>query len=342
MIKQQQQNLAKEGILSPMDSLFLKGLAIAAMLWHHLFYTHPEYGSLIYRTSQLGKICVAIFLLISGYGVAHQYCNSREFHASHFLWHRLVKFYMNYWVVFLIVVPIGVFFYGRTLTIAYGNTPILSLLQDFCGMGGVNSYNITWWFNSLIIELYLLSPVLFYCYSHKKWLILGVAFCLQFIPLPPFLDNLGVYLFAFVLGIALKMDSGKINFCLKKRRTWVLILLLATILILRQIHYIPFLYGTAGDAWGALFLALIVIRGNLTQIKIIAPTLQFLGKHSMNIYMVHTFVIFYFYKELTYSFPNPILMFLFVLISSLCFSVVIEKGKKAFHMNNLINKLINK
>lgn len=113
MIKEQQQNLAKEGILSPMDSLFLKGLAIAAMLWHHLFYTHPEYGSLIYRTSQLGKICVAIFLLISGYGVAHQYCNSREFHASHFLWHRLVKFYMNYWVVFLIVVPIGVFFMGE-------------------------------------------------------------------------------------------------------------------------------------------------------------------------------------------------------------------------------------
>lgn len=55
--------------ISKQDSLIMKGIAICAMLWHHLFYTHPEYGKFVYELGQLGKVCVAIFLFVSGYGL---------------------------------------------------------------------------------------------------------------------------------------------------------------------------------------------------------------------------------------------------------------------------------
>lgn len=55
------------------DSKILKGIAICAMLWHHLFYEHPEYGKIVFHLALLGKVCVSMFLMISGYGLTKQY-----------------------------------------------------------------------------------------------------------------------------------------------------------------------------------------------------------------------------------------------------------------------------
>lgn len=58
--------------LSLHDTSILKGIAICAMLWHHLFYENPEYGLFVWHLALLGKVCVAIFLLLSGYGLTIQ------------------------------------------------------------------------------------------------------------------------------------------------------------------------------------------------------------------------------------------------------------------------------
>lgn len=54
------------------DTSILKGIAICAMLLHHLFYENPEYGRFVWHLALLGKVCVAIFLLLSGYGLTIQ------------------------------------------------------------------------------------------------------------------------------------------------------------------------------------------------------------------------------------------------------------------------------
>lgn len=51
----------------------IKGIAIIAMLVHHLFYEHPEYGEPTFQLALIGKVCVAIFLFLSGYGLSVQY-----------------------------------------------------------------------------------------------------------------------------------------------------------------------------------------------------------------------------------------------------------------------------
>lgn len=57
------------------DTSAVKGIAIIAMLVHHLFYQHPEYGMIIYQLGLVGKICVALFLFLSGYGLTLQFSN---------------------------------------------------------------------------------------------------------------------------------------------------------------------------------------------------------------------------------------------------------------------------
>jgi peptidoglycan/LPS O-acetylase OafA/YrhL len=59
--------------LSLDESLIIKGIAICLMLWHHLFYESPEYGEIVFQTAKFGKLCVALFLFISGYGLTIQY-----------------------------------------------------------------------------------------------------------------------------------------------------------------------------------------------------------------------------------------------------------------------------
>lgn len=59
-------------VLTLHDTSVLKGIAICAMLWHHLFLLHPEYGYVVFHLALLGKVCVAIFLLLSGYGLTIQ------------------------------------------------------------------------------------------------------------------------------------------------------------------------------------------------------------------------------------------------------------------------------
>ncbi len=52
-----------------------KGTALLLLLWHHLFYTHPEYGVFICESAIAAKVCVAIFIILSGYGLSESMKN---------------------------------------------------------------------------------------------------------------------------------------------------------------------------------------------------------------------------------------------------------------------------
>lgn len=63
--------------LSIQDSNVLKGVALILLLWHHLFYVDNgmysdikvwDYG-VVNQIGQLGKVCVALFVFLSGYGL---------------------------------------------------------------------------------------------------------------------------------------------------------------------------------------------------------------------------------------------------------------------------------
>ena len=74
--------------------------------------------------------------------------------------------------------------------------------------------------------------------------------------------------------------------------------------------------ATGMDAFFTLTLVLISLM-TIRKITFVSLIFQYLGKHSMNIFMIHTFIFAYFYRDFIYSFKYPILIFLVLLVFSL-------------------------
>jgi peptidoglycan/LPS O-acetylase OafA/YrhL len=156
------------------DTNFAKGIALCLMLIHHLFfYDFSYHGSKIvdiviggHQVSHLlsvySKVCVAMFSILSGYGLHKSIQNNPEGLKNFYLKH-LSKIYLTYWFIWAVFVPVGFVFFNRNLNTVYGNYSLLKLviqffgLQNFFGFGG---FNPTWWFMSTCIALYLLFPLL--------------------------------------------------------------------------------------------------------------------------------------------------------------------------------------
>ncbi len=76
-------------------------------------------------------------------------------------------------------------------------------------------------------------------------------------------------------------------------------------------------------------------------IKYINNILLFIGKHSMNIFLIHTFIRATYFRKFIYSFHYSLLIIFVLLIISLCISLFIELLKKYSKYNNLLKYIKN-
>lgn len=342
----------------------VKGIAICALLWHHLFFEHPEYGPITFKLSLTCKMCVALFVFLSGYGMATQYqkkyANSIEILLSkrqillnwgRFLLHRLIKFYLNYWIVFFLVVPLGIFVFSRTLVDAYGSEKPLwiSFLLDVLGMQVFKSYNITWWINRLFIVLWLSFPILYWSMRSKA--VSGLMLILLYLNPGSILLHLNFlafglssWLLSFALGIFIAVNGNFINRVLNKINRYAVLVfaIVVTIAFLyMRNHYVVHCFlGIKSDPFIAVFLSLAVVCiCRLSNRKI--SILGFVGKHSMNMYLIHTFIFSYFFHDFIYGFKNPCLIFLVLFSTSLLLSLAFETLKKIIGFYRFQTKIIN-
>lgn len=97
--------------ISKQDTSVMKGIAIIAMLCHHVYTGQPSwlepYSWCLTTLGVLGKVCVAMFLFCSGCGLAVQYDRSMVIALTvrekirttiKFVIKRLIKFYSAYWL----------------------------------------------------------------------------------------------------------------------------------------------------------------------------------------------------------------------------------------------------
>lgn len=300
-------------VLSRQDTAVMKGLAICAMLCHHLYGFPPEgvepYTGVLSWIGVLGKVCVALFLFCSGYGLAANYTPSSIKDDLKFIGRRLVKFYFNYWVIFLVFVPITIFAFHRPLSAAYGEECIWGhLVLDIFGLQGWNSYNITWWFNTLIIVLYTLFPLLYRAIRRKPWVavLLGMVIMRLSTRVPFDTIDLCTWQFPFVLGVVWKLYENKGG----KIQEWfvthslvskgVSLGLLVVTVVIRTYPIIPHWSGMRIDGFIASAIAMCVVT-ILRNSKHLMGSFDFMGKHSMNIYMTHTYFNGYWHPEWLYS-----------------------------------------
>lgn len=279
----------------------MKGIAICAMLCHHLYACPPEgvepYSGVLHWIGVLGKVCVALFLFCSGYGLAASYTPISVIEDLKFIGRRLVKFYLNYWVIFLIFVPITVFVFHRPLYAAYGENNVwLNLILDVFGMQGFDSYNITWWFNKLIITLYLLFPMLYRLVKIQPWIVLLIGFALMRFEshMPGSYVKILTWQNSFVLGLFWKLSEHKglsVQEWIVKHNVLsigISFILLIGIIIIRMYPIIPHWGGTRIDGFLSCAIALSVFF-ILRPLKHVKNVFAYLGKHSINIYLIHSF-----------------------------------------------------
>lgn len=170
----------KQDIFSLRDTNALKGLAIILMFYHHLF-AFPErlpkgirYEALFelsgvssaYAVAAIGKICVAIFVFLGGYGTYLSCTRSESFRTV--VGKRARSMYSALWSVFAVFIPLCIIFDIDRVTANYGD-----MLLNFLGLK--TSYNREWWFFAPYLILILFIPIIKKLADKSRNLAIGLA-----------------------------------------------------------------------------------------------------------------------------------------------------------------------
>lgn len=329
-----------------------KGIAICIMVYFHLFGAQDEttYHTVIPVIRNVlapyGNVCVVFFVLLTGYGFAAKNLRRREPYSRQIL-HRFLNLYQSYWIVFLLMLLIYPFLSSpeRGLTAIYGTTVmnfVERLLLDFLGLAhfvfksATCSLNQTWWYMGLAILLILLLPLLCSMWRAIGWGTFGIVLVASILfPDIRYLE----YFPAAALGVCLAGGNGFVQIQKKTRRLGgIIIHFIVVFLILfmwyrmRQ-HSCWIVQADTFAAYGICQFAFDL----LFPIPGLHNVLQWLGKHSANVFYVHSFVLVYWPKlsRFVYSFQWDWLIFFVTLGISLILSLIIEQIKKRTMYNQL-------
>ena len=338
-------------LLSKRDTNILKGVALLLLLLHHCFYTGAGFDDvvlhghpLVKNIGVLGKLCVAIFVFLSGYGLmATSLRQGRLGSLWMFYRRRFAKLMVNYWLIWLLFVPVGIFVFNRTFPIVYGDGYIYKALWDFLGLhlamtGSYWGYNPTWWFYSCIIMLYLLFPLVWCLRSLWPALIVLAFMFPTFASYVPIVARSGCcsYFMSFVCGAVMAYVGADIAMGGVKTRK---------ILLLGMLLLFACLYRFVIDSlvWDAAIVVLVVMLYQLISLPSwLERALQFLGVHSYNIFLFHTFIFALYFHDFIFWSRNPILIYTTLLLVCIPVSMGIEWLKSAVHINKLQEVLAGK
>ncbi|AFL68171.1 acyltransferase family protein [Sulfurospirillum barnesii] len=314
-----------------------KGMALMLILWHHLFYEKPESGWLVFQTALLAKVCVGIYVVLSGYGLAES-IKKRGMELGVFYKRRLLKLYMNYWLIALLFVPFGAWFMGRTLLSVYGEHSFEGFMIQMLGFHMFTwvsyGYNATWWFMSLIIVLYAIFPLVNFLSARFGWWFLAFCAALLFVPIPLVND----WIFPFAVGVFLSQRNGLVilfEWFQKRGVVGFFILLVATLFMAWYRQHGWLFDSVRADTFFGILLIIWTTKFSLF-FSWGKKALEFIGVHSFNIFLFHTFIYYYYFPDFIYGFYSPLLIFLVLLGVCLLISMVIERFKLLIGFDKLI------
>lgn len=338
------------------ETLICKGIAIIMMYIHHLFYPIDWYQEYpldlmflneyqITQIAYLGKICVAIFVFLTGYGYAKsQKLKQLSYEVS--VCKRLVRLLTGFWFVFILALISGIFLERSPLDVYGKNIPftVFYLILDGLGLSNIMktpTFNGTWWYMSYAILLVFITPYII------KWvkkapgtsLVISLIFP-RFLTSDIFISPFYWYSFTLVLGITCAEFNifERMNVYFKPKRHIDIILMLIVGYYLAKVRD-GFYDGVDGIL--AAFVCYTVYC-LISKIPLLNKTLMILGKHSMNLFFIHTFICVYYFRKFIFSFYYPIVVFGILLLITMLMSLSIEQLKKIIRYKRFEQKLYNK
>ena len=377
----------KDRSFSKYASRGIKGVAIILMLLHHCFlgrerWTGYEVSFAPFTEHQVtvlanfAKICVALFVFISAFGMAKSYLNfsepkaadknngilqKRNYYSDKTLT-RLFKLLWGFWGSFAVWQIFSLFNYYFGLTTCshsyvsvYGTGPksVLYFLTDALGLSelfNTPTFNGTWWYMSLAIIIILLMPLLTELYKRFGLIVVILAPLLpQFAGIEK--NHLTRYLFMIMLGILCadkdileKLYNFKVcknKYANKAIKFIVSFAVLIAFIKIRQYQgSLLAQYVEVMDAVIPLFVIYFCYEF-VVFVPIIRNILQLIGKHSTTIFLTHTFFRAYYLKDFTYSFKNATLIVIVLLVTSLIYSVIYDTVIERIGYYKLCDKIIH-
>lgn len=345
-------------------SLELKGIAIILMLFHHCFRLtkiydgcavsfYPFSETSVVNAAYVSKICVSFFAFISGYGLFLNYERKNE-SAQKWVLRRYVKTFSGYWLIWVISAIICQIIDGRTQKVFFsgglskGTVYCILNIIGIDNLFGTPTLNDVWWYMGAASVFIILIPVIYQC-KDNLWLLLALLIVIPRMLLRnngTIMTSSGTSAFSFfvplVLGCIFARYSlfERINRISKRTMLYMLLVEIWGIIFFYKIY----LYMDRSKYWEIHYgifpmICIIFIVEHVLQIKYFYKPLVTLGKHSMNIYLIHSFIQLYL-KKMIFSNRHFLIITFTMIVLSLAASIIIEWFKQLFRYNERLNNLL--
>lgn len=352
----------------------MKGIAIIILLFHHCFLNAQRWATVPYEKlattkgwgyypisfapfsshtiqylASFSKICVAMFVFMTGYGMWVSYeSQKKKTTMSNYIKKRMVTLMTGFLIIFavteILAIPTGRFIevYGHDFR------SVVYMIIDALGLAkllGTPLFCLTWWYMSLAIVLIMIFPFVHSMMEKYQWIVVVASIIVPRACGFGQSTDLFRYLLAYTLGMyfaqhdllaRIKERFMEQNMARKLLSLIVSLIGLAVIIKCRQNAWIGWKYLDFWDGFAAMYVIVIsyiyILNG-----KWIVKGLGFLGKHSMNIFLIHSFYRDVFFHEFTYSFYYAWLDYIVLMVISLVTSIVLEWFKKLIRYEKFID-----
>lgn len=352
----------------------MKGIAIIIMLFHHCFLNAQRWATVPYEKlattkgwgyypisfapfsshtiqylASFSKICVAMFVFMTGYGMWVSYeSQKKKTTMSNYIKKRMVTLMTGFLIIFVVTeilaIPTGRFIevYGHDFR------SVVYMIIDALGLAkllGTPLFCLTWWYMSLAIVLIMIFPFVHSIMEKYQWIVVVASIIVPRACGFGQSTDLFRYLLAYTLGMyfaqhdllaRIKEKFMEQNVAGKLLSLIVSLIGLAVIIKCRQNAWIGWKYLDFWDGFAAMYVIvnsyIYILNG-----KWIVKGLGFLGKHSMNIFLIHSFYRDVFFHEFTYSFYYAWLDYIVLMAISLVTSIVLEWFKKLIRYEKFID-----
>lgn len=338
-----QQQFTKE------HSNITKGLAVLLLLVYHLFENEEILVSLevnyapfskesFLRFSGFGNICVSIFVFLTAFGIATGLL-AQNWEEGLF-WKkaydqaskRFFRLMANFAILYLSVNLLWWHQFDYQSLYGGGIQGMLLLFTDALGLPmffDTPTLNATWWYMEIAYLLIFLVPLLTWLTKKIGYAILLPGFFVPYaVTIQPDLKR---YLFVAVFGVCAaygKWPDRLLNLKLHPVLKWLAgITGFMLCILIRQNFMVHEYYIHLVDAPIVLFLVFMAAV-LMASVPVLGKALAFIGRHSMNIYLVHTFFYLILWRQYIYYFQYAGITFLLLLAVCLLYSVVLETVKK--------------
>lgn len=348
------------------ESNIVKSVAILCMLFHHLFYKASVFrafklSGLLYdvnftiAVAKNLKVCVAIFALMSGYGMTMKLNGTRQKERVSIKWYfcNAVKSYFGLIkdTCFLIIITALLSFilslpkqpeaiWGGGIT-----NLIKGITANMFGVAGflkIEWFISPWWYLKVAILFIVIFPFVYLLQKHwigKIGLVAGYILAICFLMVKPYNDNIWRYLPAFFVGIEMAEwkipEELKMLIINKWRRLLAVVISIfifaITVYLKYSIGHLNYIFQTI-QAVVILIVSLVL----LSKIPYLAQMLACLGKNSKYMWLIHAYIYNQLIRNFMYSLGNIWLIFVTLTVISLIASIGLK------YANDLISRCIGR